>query len=341
MAQPGINRPEGQKLTTQRLMEKTLSFRQTGTIIAALEMELFTKLSEGPAEPAEIAEKIGVPVESAERLMIACAAIDVLEKTGGRYVNAPDVEKYLVKGNPTYFGDWLIYTVRTEYDGWKNIASRLRPPRRGYYVTKDDPQAARAFTVAGYNSAISMAHKLAKEFNFSDHKLFLDLGGGSGAYSIAACQRHPDTKAIVFDFPNICTVAEEFIAQAGVSDRVKTQPGDFYNDELPRGADLIGYITPLQSYGKDDVQFLIKKAYDAVEPGGGIIILDYMLDDDKTGPMEPAFVHLTGGISQTNPGRVNTGAEFCEYLSKAGFVDIEVSEFLPGHIGKVTGKRPK
>ena len=341
MAQAGIDRPEGQKLTTQRLMEKTLSFRQTGTIIAALEMELFTKLSEGPAEPAEIAEKIGIPVESAERLMIACAAIDVLEKTGGKYVNAPDVEKYLVKGNPTYFGDWLIYTVRTEYDGWKNIASRLRPPRRGYYVTKDDPQAARAFTVAGYNSAISMAHKLAKEFNFSDHKLFLDLGGGSGAYSIAACQRHPDTKAIVFDFPNICTVAEEFIAQAGVSDRVKTQPGDFYNDELPRGADLIGYITPLQSYGKDDVQFLIKKAYDAVEPGGGIIILDYMLDDDKTGPMEPAFVHLTGGISQTNPGRVNTGAEFCEYLSKAGFVDIEVSEFLPGHIGKVTGKRPK
>ncbi len=341
MAQPGINRPEGQKLTTQRLMEKTLSFRQTGTIIAALEMELFTKLSEGPAEPAEIAEKIGIPVESAERLMIACAAIDVLEKTGGKYFNAPDVEKYLVKGNPTYFGDWLIYTVRTEYDGWKNIASRLRPPRRGYYATKDDPQAARAFTVAGYNSAISMAHKLAKEFDFSDHKLFLDLGGGSGAYSIAACQRHPDTKAIVFDFPNICTVAEEFIAQAGVSDRVKTQPGDFYNDELPRGADLIGYITPLQSYGKDDVQFLIKKAYDAVEPGGGIIILDYMLDDDKTGPMEPAFVHLTGGISQTNPGRVNTGAEFCEYLSKAGFVDIEVSEFLPGHIGKVTGKRPK
>ena len=341
MTQSETNDPEGQRLTTQRLMEKTLSFRQTGTIIAALELGLFTKLSEGPAEPAEIAEKIGIPVESTERLMIACAAIDVLEKKGGKYVNAPDVEKYLVKGNPTYFGDWLIYTVRTEYDGWKNIASRLRPPRRGYYTTKDDPQAARAFTVAGYNSAISMAHKLAKEFNFSDHRLFLDLGGGSGAYSIAACQRHPDTKAIVFDFPNICTVAEEFIAQAGVSDRVKTQPGDFYYDELPRGADLIGYITPLQAYGKDDVQFLIKKAYDAVEPGGGIIILDYMLDDDKTGPMEPAFVHLTGGISQTNPGRVNTGAEFREYLSKAGFVDIEVSEFVPGHIGKVTANKPK
>ena len=341
MTQPEPSEPEGQRLTTQRLMEKTLSFRQTGTIIAALELELFTKLSEGPAEPAEIAEKIGIPAESTERLMIACAALDVLEKKEGKYVNAPDVEKYLVKGNPTYFGDWLIYTVKTEYDGWKNIAGRMRPPRKGYYVTKDDPQAARAFAVATYNSAISMAHKLAKEFNFSEYSLFLDLGGGSGCYSIAAAQRHPNIEAIVFDFPNICTVAEEYIAQAGVSDRVKTHPGDFFEDELPRGADLVAYITPLQSYGKDEVQFLIKKAHDAVEPGGGIIILDYMLDDDKAGPMEPAFVHLTGGISQTNPGRVNTGAEFREYLSNAGFVNIEVSEFVPGHIGKVTGRKPK
>lgn len=322
-------------------MEIGLSFRQSGTTVAALDLELFTKISEGANEPVELAEKIGIPVESTERLMIACAATKLLEKKGDKYVNAPDVEKYLVKTSPTYFGDWLKWTIKREYDNWKDIANRLRPPRKGYYVTKDDPQAARGFTVAGYNSAISMAHKLAREFNFSDYKLFLDLGGGSGAYSIAAAQRHPNLKAIVFDFPNVCEVAEEYIAEAGVSDRVKTQPGDFYYDELPRGADLISYITPLQSYDKDEVQFLINKAFAAVEPGGGIIILDYMLNDDKTGPMEPAFVHLTGGISQTNPGRVNTGAEFCEYLSKAGFVDIEVSEFVPGHIGKVTAKKPK
>ena len=205
MTQPETNKPASKKLTTQRIMEKTLSFRQTGTIIAGLELELFTRLSEGASEPAEVAEKIGIPAESTERLMIACAALDLLEKKEGKYVNVPDVEKYLVKTNPTYFGDWLIYTVKTEYDGWKNIAGRMRPPRRGYYVTKDDPQAARAFTVAGYNSAISMAHKLAKEFNFSNYKIFLDLGGGSGAYSIAAAQRHPDLQAIVFDFPNVIT----------------------------------------------------------------------------------------------------------------------------------------
>ena len=341
MTQSESNKPPVEKLTTQRVMEIGLSFRQSGAMAAALDLELFTKVSGGTGEPAELAEEIGIPADSTERLMVACAAMKLLEKRGDRYVNAPDVEKYLVKTSPTYFGDWLKWTIKREYDGWKDIANRLRPPRRGYYATKDDPQAAREFTIAGYNSAISMAHKLAKEFNFSDYELFLDLGGGSGAYSIAAAQRHPGIRAIVFDFPNICKVADEFIAQGGVSDRVKTQPGDFYHDGLPRGADLVSYITPLQSYGKEDVQFLINKAFDAVKPGGGIIILDYMLDDDKAGPMEPAFVHLTGGMSQVNPGRVNTGAEFREYLSKAGFTDIETTEFVPGHIGKVTARKPR
>ncbi len=341
MAQQEIDKSTGQKLTTQRLNEMAFAFRHSATLVAAVDIGLFTAISEGAHEPEQVAEKLDTPTENAERLMIACAATKLLEKKGKKYVNAPDVEKYLVKTSPTYFGDWLKWTIKREYDNWKDIANRLRPPRKGYYVTKDDPQAAREFTVAGYNSAISMAHKFAREFNFSDYDLFLDLGGGSGAYSIAAAQRHPDIKAIVFDFPNVCKVAEEFIAQGGVSDRVKTQPGDFYYDELPRGADLISYITPLQSYGKDEVQFLINKAFDAVKPGGGIIILDYMLSDDKTGPMEPAFVHLAGGISQTNPGRVNTGAEFREYLSKAGFADIEVSDFVPGHIGKVIAKKPR
>jgi len=212
---------------------------------------------------------------------------------------------------------------------------------RTYYLMASDPQAARAFTVAGYNASISAGHKLAREFDFSPYSLFLDLGGGSGCYSIAAAMRYSHLRAIVFDQPNVIRVAEEFIGQAGLSDRVKTHAGDFFKDEFPRGADLVAYITPLQSYEAEDVQFLIKKAFDAVEPGGGIIIIDYMLKDDKTGPLDPAFYHLAARFSQANPGRVNSGVEFCEYLGKAGFVDMEVSQFLPGVLGRVTARKPK
>ena len=338
MTQPKTNNPEGQKLTTQRINEMAFSFRHAGTLIAAIELGLFTHLSGGPAETAEIAAKMDIPNENAERLMIACAALDLLERKGNKYINTSDVEKYLVKTSPTYFGDYLVWQTRNDWDSWKNITNIIKPPKRRYDFLKD-PAAARSFTVAGYNSSISVGHKLAKEFNFSEYNLFLDLGGGSGCYSIAAAQRHPNLKAIVFDHPNVCVVTEEFIAKAGLSDRIKTCAGDFFENEYPSGADLVAYITPLQVYERDNVQFLISKAYNAVEPGGSILVIDYMLDDNKTGPLDSVFRHLMG-LAPEREGRVNSAEEFREYLKKAGFIGVEVREFIPGSLGIVTGKKP-
>jgi len=340
MAQQETDKSTGQKLTTQRLNEMAYAFRHSATLVAAVDIGLFTAVSEGAHEPVWVAEKLDIPVENTERLMIACAALDLLEKEGNRYDNATDVEKYLVKTSPTYFGDYLVYQTRNNWDSWKNITNLIKPRKARYESTWKDPQVARAFTVAGYNSSISAGHKLAKVFNFSDYSLLLDLGGGSGCYSIAACLRHPNLRAIVFDHTYVCAVAEEFIAQAGLSDRIKTHPGNFFETDYPKGADLVSYITPLQVYEKDNVQWLINKAVNALKPGGTMLIVEYMLDDDKTGPLDSVFRHLEG-LSPGRQGRVCTGTEFCEYLSKAGCVDMEVTEFIPGSLGRVIGKKPK
>lgn len=342
MSQSKSDGTEGKKLTTQRINEMAFAFRNTGTLIAALELDLFTALSEGPTTPAEAAEKTGMPEDSAQRIMIACAALELIEARGDGYVNAPDVDRYLVRGKPAYFGDYLIYQTKDDYDGWKNIASRLKPPKRTYHAMAADPKAARAFTVAGFNSSIAVGRKLAREFDFSRYSLYLDLGGGSGCYAIPAVQKHPGLKAIVFDQPNVVAVTKEFIEREGVSDRVTTHAGDFFDSEFPRGADLVSYITPLHSYGPEDVQYLINKAFDVVEPGGGILIVDYMINKEKTGPMDSVFRHLGGLLSSTDSGYVNTSTELSEYLSKAGFVGIEEREsFIPGSLGIVTGQKPK
>ncbi|MCK4722549.1 MAG: hypothetical protein KAT75_04555, partial [Dehalococcoidia bacterium] len=144
----------------------------------------------------------------------------------------------------------------------------------------------------------------------------------------------------VFDHPYICAVAEEFIAQAGLSDRIQTHSGNFFETDYPRGADLISYITPLPVYERDDVQWLLNKAVNALEPGGTILVVEYMLNNDKTGPPDSVFRHLMG-LAPGRKGRVNAGAEFCEFLKKAGCVDMEVTEFIPGSLGRVTGRKPK
>ena len=104
MGNSETNEKEGKKLTTRRINEMAFAFRHTGTLIAALELGLFTAVSKGASSPAKVAEETGMPIASAERLLIACRTMKLLENDGDEYVNAPDVEKYLVRGRPTYFG---------------------------------------------------------------------------------------------------------------------------------------------------------------------------------------------------------------------------------------------
>ncbi len=215
-----------------------------------------------------------------------------------------------------------------------------KKPKKGYHF--EDPQTARDYAASLFNLGFEGAQEFASQFDFSRYSLFLDLGGGAGTYSIAAAQKHPHLNAIVIDYPEVLAVAEDFINRAGVSDRVKTVSGNFFDTEFPSGADLAAYITCLQVYGPEDVQFLVNKACNALEPGGGLIIIDFMINEDKTGPFDSLIRHLQQrSIDHENPGYVNTAAEFRDYLMRAGFVEIVVREPRYGPLGFVFGKKPK
>ena len=336
-------------MTQSRIDDMAFAFWQSGTLIAAIELGLFTAISEGFNKPTEIAERIKVPLDSIDRLMSACTGLKLIERKDEKYINTPDVEMFLVAGKPSYRGDYYAIQAKNDYEGWNNIAPALRQPvsvnkkqKKGYGKNAEDPQFARDYTVAGFKGAWAGAQEFAAKNDFSQYSLFLDLGGGSGAYSIAAVQKHPHLKAIVFDYPDVVVVAQEYINKAGVSDRVKTVAGDFFDTEFPRGADLAAYIAPLQVYGPDDVRFLVNKAFNTIEPGGGLIIIDYMINADKSGPAESLFRHLQQRTNPNeSPGYINTETEFREYLMTAGFTDIVVIDLRDGPMGFVFGKKPK
>lgn len=328
------------RIDSGRLNEMAFSFKKTGALLAAIELDIFSVISKGIRRLEDIAAAIGTPGEAVERLLITCQALDLVGKKDQKYINAEDVEKYLVRGKSTYFGDYLVYQAKDEYDTWKNVASALRPPKELYYALKEDASAARRFTVAGYNASISLAFKVAKEFDFSRYKLFLDLGGGSGCYSIAAATLHPKLKALVFDFPNVLEVTKDFINQHNLSDRISTQPGDFMENDFPSGADLAAFITNLQSYNPEKKLILARKAYNALKPGGTLLIIDYMLLDDKSGPLDPAFMNLAQYSMRGSGGQVFTGAEYCECLTKVGFIDAKARWLLPHMLGLTQGNKP-
>jgi SAM-dependent methyltransferase len=309
-------------LKTERMTDIALAFKKTGAMLAAIDLELFTHISNGLGTAAEIGAVTGIEAEKIDRLLTACKSMDLVREADGRLENFSDAQRYLVKGVRTYVGDYLSYMARRDYSAWENITDNLtavaesdEDDERTYKSMMQDPAAAREFTVAGYEASLGLGHKLAKEFDFSRFRRWLDLGGGSGCYAIAACERHDGFTVTVLDQPNVIAIAREFIAKHELADRIDVTPGDFFGAPYPTGFDLATYITPLQGYMPDKVIAALAKAREALEPGGTILVVDYMLKDEKTGPLDPAFVNLFGIREGRYLGRVNTGAEWTPGLS--------------------------
>lgn len=333
---------------SERLNELAFSFKKSQAMVAALECGLFTALSKGASTPAEIGAYCRIDTESADRLLIICKAMDLVREVDGRNVNLDDVERFLVREAPTYFGDYLRFTIPTEYAEWQGFADNLanansqKPPSKLYEGDLDDPDRAREFTTAGYNSSIALAHRLAKRFDFSRFSHWLDFAGGSGCYAIAACQRHPGLSVTVKDHPNVIPVTREFIANHGLEQRITALPGDFLKAaDYPGGCDLISYITPLHWYLRDDVLQTLRRAYDALAPGGGILIVGYMLNDERSGPLDPAFYHLQAVREGHYTGHVPSGPEYVSYLQEAGFVDAQYDWLLANRLGQIEARKPE
>ena len=334
-------------MKTERMTDIALSFKKTCAMLGAIELELFSHIAGGAGTAEELGRAMGIEAEKADRLLTVCKAMDLVREVDGRHVNMSDVERYLVKDSRTYFGDYLTYIARRDYPDYDNIAENLTAPsdgdggdERSYLNALADPDEARRFTVAGYEASIGLGHKLAREYDFSRFARWLDVAGGSGCYAIPACERNGELRVTIMDQPNVIVIAQEFIAKHGLEARIDTMAGNFLETPFPGGHDLASYITPLQGYMPDEIIAVLRRTQEALKPGGEMLIIDYMLEDDKTGPLDPAFVNLAGVRRGRYLGRVNTGAEWCGFLTEAGYVDATARWFTPHQLGLITAQKP-
>ena len=332
-------------LKTERMTDLALAYKKSCTMLTGLDLGLFTKISEGVDTLEGLAGALELDAERIDRLLTVCKAVELVREVDGRYVNLSDVERYLVKGKRGYFGDYLTYIARRDYSAWAALTDNLTAEvsevvdERTYMASMSDPNQAREFTEAGYEASLPLGHKLAKEFDFGRFRRWLDIAGGSGCYSIAACERYSELQTVVVDLPEVLPITREYVAKHGLEERISTAEGDFLEPGLPAGFDLASFITPLQGYMPDKVITALRNARTSLEPGGTILIIDYMLNDAKSGPLDPAYVNLFGIRQGQYLNRVNTGEEWRSFLETAGYRDVEVSWFTPHQLGLVTAIR--
>ena len=336
------------RLSPTPLMQLATGYMAFGTLAAAVELDLFSKISGAGTNTGELMTLLGLPVRPADVLLSGCASLGLLQKRDGRFYNTPVADEYLVRGKPYYFGGFVAMGLQQSYLPWHRVVEALKTDRRVWFEdqTRDWAQAVaqsadqqRVFTEAMHGISIQSGRAVAEAFDFSKRKQLLDVGGGSGAYCIEAVRRYRRFNAVLFDTTPVLEIAKQKIAEAGLSAQIETVSGDFFTEELPQGSDTILLSMILHDWGPDKNRAILRKCFDALPPGGAIIISELMLDDDKCGPPSAALLAMM--MSVATEGRNYTWAEYEGWLKEAGFLRCKrIPLDSPGANGILVGHKP-
>jgi predicted nicotinamide N-methyase len=250
------------------------------------------------------------------------------------------VERFLVKDSDRYAGEWILFT-KPRWEAYGKMSERLRSAdvHRLRAYENFSVEDARRYHAATYAIGMGAARLFSRQVDLTDRKLLLDLGGGSGAYSIVATASYPGLKAIVLDLPPVIAVTREYVAANNAGDRVSAVAGDFTTCEFPQGVDAVVMASNLPQYEPDLIRLVVKKAFAALLPGGEMHLVGETLHDDRKGPLSAALWGLNEGVYGST-GKAHTETEVKGYLESVGFTNVCVHPFVPGVLTRTVGSKP-
>jgi 3-hydroxy-5-methyl-1-naphthoate 3-O-methyltransferase len=288
--------------------------RMTSTMLeVAIELQLFHKLEGQEWTVEEMAQALALPVWSARVLAQFLCREGLLLYRDKKLSNAPNVVPFLAGDN---------YDLRELYSVLKfNLpkealrALLLHPPAEDGYERIGKEKHFLRVNV----TRIVWGEQLAQLYSFKGHRLLLDVAGASGGIAIGIRRHNPHLRTIVFDLPEAEEFAHQCIAEAGDGELIRFVAGDFLTDDLPRGADVALLSNVIHNWPPEQDRLILRKIYDALEPGGTILVKEAYFEDDWTGHIEPLFQAFFMGNDTWQP----TYGEVEEMLQEVGFVDLE------------------
>ncbi|MFD9061167.1 methyltransferase [Kitasatospora purpeofusca] len=325
---------DGEKgaLTPVPLMQLASGFWSFKVFAAAVELGLFTRLRDGGSLTlSEAARELGIHERGADMFLASCASVGLLDKEQDRYRNTPLAEEFLVEGRRHYFGGFVRYCDQREYPAWHRLVEAMRtnrpltwdPATQDSVFSAADPVMMEFFWEAMHSISSFTASALAQVHDFRQHLRLLDVGGGSGAYPIELCRRHTQLSATLFDLPHVASAARARIEEAGLDEVIETAAGDFRTDPLPGGHDVVLLSLVLHDWDEETGRGLLRKCWDALEPGGTIVICELLLNPERTGPPSAALMGMNM-VVELEGGRNYSETEYLSWLTDTGFTGAHV-----------------
>jgi len=307
------------------------AFRRSKIMFAAVTLGVFDRLHDAPARATDLASAGGANADALERLLDACCMLGLLEKAGGVYRNAAVAETYLVSTSPNTLTGYVQYSDSMLYPIWGNLVNGIREGSHQWKTTFgfDAPifshffrteEAMRSFLLGMHGFGQLTSPRVAAAFDLSRFRRMVDLGGATGHLTIAACEHYPGLRGVVFDLAGPAQMAREKAALSAARDRIEVVEGDFFTDELPE-ADLFALGRILHDWSDDKIDRLLRRVFDRLPEGGGVLLAEQILNDDGVGP--PWANLQSVNMLLITEGRERTFDEYRRILERVGFSSVE------------------
>jgi O-methyltransferase domain/Dimerisation domain len=334
---------ESTAVTSDRILQVGHAFRAAKTLLSAVELGVFTVLAEGPADLDALGKRVGLHPRGARDFFDALVALGMLGRDDGdRYANTPETNLYLDRRKPTYIGGELEHFSTYVFPRWSSLTLALQTGQPqsgtraiGHYSAVYADRAALETLVKGMTGGtLPVAKALAAKFGWQKHKTIIDIGTAQGCLPVQIALAHPRIAGGGFDLPAVQPLFEDYVAQHGLSHRLRFYAGDFLQDALP-SADVLVFGRILHNWDLATKKLLLKNAYDALPPGGVLIVYERLIDDERR-TNTAALLASLNMLIMTAGGFDFTAADCIGWIREAGFRDIRV-ESLTSEISMIVG----
>ena len=302
------------------------AYKKSRILFTAFKAGVFDLL-ETPRAVSEVARDTGWSERGTAMLLDGLVALELIEKSNNKYNNMAHASACLTKNGCAYQGNILCHTINS-WDDWAALEERVRTGTCATKGERREGDELRDFILGMENIARLSAREVLQMVDLSQYRHVLDLAGGPATYSIAFLDAVPEMRATLFDMPAVIDIARERVALSGKENRFSYIAGDCLVDHLGSGYDLAFMSNIIHSFSTEENKMLVKRVYDALAPGGTILIKDFIVENDRSGPAF-SLIFALHMLVHTPAGGTYSFDEVKAWTDAAGFQNGRAMSLTP------------